>query len=116
MDRDCKVHGLTRHYQRVDHGNSWKCNKCNRAAVRKSRNAKRDRVLALRGSKCQECGYDKCKDALHYHHLDPSHKDFQLDKDTLTKKSVEEIDREVEKCVLLCANCHAEVHAGVRVL
>ncbi len=57
------------------------------------------------------CGYNKCKSALEYHHLDPSKKEFQLSK--ARSRSIDKIKQEIKKCVLLCANCHREVHAGI---
>lgn len=62
------------------------------------------------GGKCQACGYDRCVQALEFHHLDSAKKDFAVASST---KSWEEIKREVDKCILLCANCHREVHCGM---
>jgi hypothetical protein len=64
------------------------------------------------GGKCQICGYNKYQGALHFHHIDPSQKKFTLSDATARRKySQEEIDNEIKKCVLVCANCHAEIHA-----
>jgi predicted HNH restriction endonuclease len=56
------------------------------------------------------CGYSKSVSALAFHHLDPAHKDFGHSDKGLTR-SWEAIRRELDKCQLLCLNCHAEVHA-----
>ena len=66
------------------------------------------------GGKCQICGYDKCQNALHFHHINPEEKKFTIS-DAGSRKSFtkEEIDAEIKKCVLVCANCHAEIHAGL---
>ena len=66
------------------------------------------------GAKCQICGYDKCQNALHFHHINPEDKKFAIS-DAVSRKSFteEEIDAEIKKCVLICANCHAEVHSGL---
>ena len=69
----------------------------------------------MKGNKCTLCGYDKCSKALNFHHLDPSKKSFGLSERGLTR-SWEKIKLEIEKCILLCANCHTEVHAGVAIL
>lgn len=61
------------------------------------------------GGKCEICGYDKCLVALEAHHVDPSTKDFSIS----DVASLDRIERELEKCVLLCANCHREVHDGL---
>lgn len=60
------------------------------------------------GGKCQRCGYDKSIRALEFHHTDPSKKDFGISR-TLTK-SITLLKNEVDKCILLCSNCHAEIH------
>jgi|LakMenE18May11ns_1017448.scaffolds.fasta_scaffold9027876_1 hypothetical protein len=60
---------------------------------------------------CKVCGYDKCSRALHLHHLDPKEKEMSLS--DMWSKSDEKILDEIHKCVILCANCHAEVHDGM---
>lgn len=60
------------------------------------------------GGKCSKCGYDGNITALHFHHL--RDKKFSIDSSTLQHKSLESIMSELDKCVLLCANCHAEEH------
>jgi len=69
------------------------------------------KAVELLGGKCFTCGYSKCVASLDFHHLDPSKKDFQIGGKTI---SWERIKAEIQKCVLLCSNCHREVHAGVR--
>jgi hypothetical protein len=76
---------------------------------------KRQEYKNLLGGKCQICGYNKCLDALHFHHKDPSQKRFEIP-DALfgrchAKFSIQEIEAEVHKCILLCANCHHEIHS-----
>ena len=79
-------------------------------AVASWRQRTKQKAVALLGGRCQACGYDKCVSALTFHHVDPEEKDF-----TVSGMSVSwhRIQQELKKCVLLCANCHAEVHAGV---
>lgn len=77
-------------------------------AVTIKRRAIKNMLIQFAGGKCQHCGYDKCTRALEFHHLDPSQKDFGISK-TLTK-SVAKLKEEVSKCILLCSNCHAEIH------
>ena len=64
------------------------------------------------GNKCNLCGYNKCFAALEFHHKDGQKKDFGLASRGLTR-SWETIKRELEKCVLVCSNCHKEIHNGV---
>lgn len=62
------------------------------------------------GSKCSACNYAKCLKALDFHHVDKTTKSFAVSEKTLT---VKKIASEAQKCVLLCANCHRELHAGL---
>lgn len=68
------------------------------------------KVLACMGKKCQICGYDKCTNALELHHIDPNEKDFGLGAIMATPVAWEKIVTEMKKCVVLCANCHRELH------
>lgn len=66
-------------------------------------------LVELKGGKCQRCGYDKCIEALAFHHRDPKTKSFSLSlAGYLT--SLEKLTKEAEKCDLLCHNCHSEVN------
>jgi hypothetical protein len=66
------------------------------------------RFVGERGGKCSRCGYDKNLAALAFHHL--RNKEFQIDMRALSNSTIERIEKELSKCVLLCHNCHAEVH------
>jgi predicted HNH restriction endonuclease len=68
----------------------------------------KNRAIDYLGGKCRICGYDKCPSAMVFHHLDPREKDFDIS----SRLSWEAIEPELKKCVLLCSNCHHEVHAG----
>lgn len=59
---------------------------------------------------CSLCGYSKCEAALEFHHLNPSEKEFDIK--ALTNCSVEKAVNEIQKCILVCANCHRELHNG----
>lgn len=65
--------------------------------------------------KCVMCGYDKCKAALDFHHLDPTQKDFSI-RGTQTRKGsdIEKLKLEIAKCILVCSNCHREIHDDIR--
>jgi hypothetical protein len=71
---------------------------------------KRKLVEAL-GGKCSSCGFSGHQRALHFHHLDPSSKKFQITP-FLARAPFESLLAEARKCVLLCGNCHAVEHAG----
>lgn len=81
-------------------------------AVAKRRKKLREMSLQYHGGKCIVCGYSKCSRALVFHHLDPKKKDFGLSMKGLTR-SWEKTQKELDKCVLLCSNCHMEIHDGV---
>ena len=70
-------------------------------------------VILMRGGKCERCGYDKCEDALCFHHRDPSTKKFQLSMQSGSTKWEDYLE-ESKKCDLLCLNCHAEEHKRLR--
>jgi hypothetical protein len=67
-------------------------------------------IIKIKGGKCEKCGYNKNISALELHHLDPSIKEFQLDSRHLSNTTFEKIIAEAEKCILVCANCHREIH------
>lgn len=68
----------------------------------------KNRLIELFGGKCSSCGYDKCKQALSFHHKDPKTKLFSLGSSSLRCRSWEDIWNEGLKCTLLCSNCHIE--------
>lgn len=74
----------------------------------------KDRIVLAMGGKCCCCGYDRCTASLALHHLDPSQKDFGLGAIRANPKSWLTIVEEIRKCVLVCHNCHNEIHAGMR--
>jgi hypothetical protein len=60
------------------------------------------------GGKCSRCGYATNIAGLSFHHI--SNKKFQLDVRAFSNRKIEPILQEIDKCVLLCHNCHAEIH------
>ncbi len=83
-----------------------------REAVKKRRKKLREMARDYKGGKCQLCGYKKCSRALSFHHLDPKKKDFGVSSRGLTRSWIK-LQEEIDKCILLCANCHMEVHDGI---
>lgn len=65
-------------------------------------------LIQYKGGQCERCGYNKCTRALEFHHIDPTLKDFGVSKCLTTDMST--LKKEVDKCILLCSNCHAEIH------
>jgi 5-methylcytosine-specific restriction endonuclease McrA len=66
------------------------------------------KALAEKGGKCMLCGYSRCTSALQFHHINP----FEKDKDLSRYSSWKTAKEELKKCVLVCSNCHSEIHAG----
>ena len=67
------------------------------------------KCVEYKGGKCERCGYDKCPAAMVFHHPDPTQKDFGISENGFSR-SFEKCKPELDKCVLLCQNCHSEVH------
>ena len=87
--------------------NKTNCKKCQAKITEKKRVANRELLLEYKGGKCEHCGYNRYRGALEFHHKDPAEKDPT----GLRKRSLDALKKEVDKCVLLCANCHREEHA-----
>ena len=66
-------------------------------------------MVEYKGGNCVRCGYDKYMGALEFHHLDPTKKDYTLAHLKVTNFH-DKIKNELDKCILVCANCHREIH------
>jgi len=82
------------------------------AAVHKRRKKIREMAIEYKGGACERCGYDSCAEALDFHHTNSSDKDFSISSKGYTR-SWKRVKEELDKCLLLCANCHRELHARV---
>lgn len=115
VERICKHHGETE-YRRITRSRpegrayGYRCVQCNAENKTRHRRRVRDTLIQEAGGKCARCDYSRCVAALQFHHLDPTTKSFELSK---LSTSVERARDEAKKCILLCANCHAEEHAGL---
>lgn len=87
------------------------CKECTSIITIERQKRNKQKSIDYKGGCCNICGYKNCNDALQFHHLDPSKKEFALGQNHL--KSFENIVKELDKCILLCARCHVEVHAGL---
>ena len=83
--------------------------KSNYRSLKKARQRLKKKLVDYKGGKCEICGYDKCINALDFHHLNPNEKDFGISNYTVL--SFDKLKKEVDKCILVCANCHREIHA-----
>jgi hypothetical protein len=109
--RECRVHGWTV-FRRSGQAGGYRCARCGTARVSHWRRRAKAILLAEAGGACQRCGYDRYPGALQFHHVNPDEKSFQLGERGVTR-SLSRLREEARKCVLLCANCHAEVEAGL---
>lgn len=84
-------------------------------AVAKRRRKIKQLSIEYKGGKCQICGYQKYQGGLDLHHLDASTKEFGIGARGYTR-SWEKVKAELDKCILVCANCHREIEAGITCL
>jgi hypothetical protein len=109
----CVHHGKT---EFVPEGRGrYRCKRCRTEAVARHRRKVKETLVAEAGGCCVVCGYDRCLTALAFHHLDPSEKRLAISQNGVTL-SLETIRAEARKCVLVCANCHAEIESGASCL
>lgn len=83
------------------------CNGCNVILWRKRM---KEKLVKYKGGVCKVCGYNKCIENLTFHHLNPTNKDFDISGMSI---GINKMRIEVDKCELLCRNCHGELHAGI---
>lgn len=84
-------------------------NLCGYSAVRRRNKRIKQMAVEYKGGSCNKCGYNKCVEALDFHHVDPNEKDFSIS--ASRKRGWKTIKIELDKCVCLCSNCHRELHA-----
>jgi len=84
------------------------CKECfNKDNIERGRK-KKQYLVEFKGGKCESCGYSKVFSALEFHHLEAKHKDPQFK--NMRYWDLEKAKKELEKCLLLCSNCHREAH------
>ena len=105
----CERHGQVTFHRR---GERYRCGRCASEAVARRRRRVKRILVQEAGGRCCVCGYDRYLGALEFHHLDPRSKAFSLSAAGVTR-SLAKARVEAAKCVLLCANCHAEVEGGI---
>ncbi len=106
----CPVHGEV-NFSIDKKTGVYVCKRCQSARTKKANRLKlKEKALLYKGGKCSKCGYDSCVGALEFHHIDPKSKIFNISKDALAKPW-EDVRKELDKCILVCANCHREIHS-----
>lgn len=92
----------------ADRKSNTLCKSCHNLQTIERQKKNKQVALDYKGGKCMECGYHRCLAALEFHHADPSKKDPNWT--NLRSWGIERIYKELDKCELLCANCHRERH------
>ena len=105
----CPIHGQTEFhfYEKTGRKGQWICLKCNSELAVLKKQKYKLLCLQYKGCKCEICGYDKNIAALEFHHLDPNEKEFTISK---THHSIDSVKDELNKCIVVCSNCHREIH------
>jgi hypothetical protein len=104
---NCHLNKETGYYRKNKGYYSPICKKCNNE---KRKNSK-IKAINYKGNCCVKCGYNKNITALDFHHLNPKEKEITPSR--LNGKSWEKLKKEIDKCILLCANCHREEHQKI---
>lgn len=79
-------------------------------AVKAWRKRIKNKIVESMGGCCQICDYNKCYSALELHHINPNEKDFSFGSIMARPRKINLLVDELKKCILLCANCHREIH------
>ena len=110
MIKECKIHGLTEFTVRNE--KRERCKKCAVDAVMKRRTKVKQLAIDYKGGKCEICEYSKYNGALEFHHLEPNEKEFNIGRYGHSR-SWERVKNEIDKCILVCSNCHKEIHGNI---
>lgn len=108
IDRACRTHGESPHGY---YGGRYRCKRCVAEQVTRRHQKIRATLLEEAGGACAVCGYRRCTFNLHFHHVDPTLKTINMNMGS--GKSLATYRQEALKCVLVCANCHGEIEAGI---
>lgn len=87
------------------------CKYCHSNYMKNRYRQKKNEIQDLKkGIKCIKCGYNKCGASLEFHHINPEEKDEKVARMLTNNYNLDIVKKEIEKCVVLCANCHHEFH------
>lgn len=105
--KTCTICKVDKELKEFSEGNG-PCKPCYARKHRNERRAYKAKCVTYLGGACVRCGYSRCQAALDFHHRDPLQKDYTIGSQSW--EDLEKIKPELDKCDLLCRNCHAEVH------
>jgi hypothetical protein len=110
--KQCPVHGLEVHHLYKDgKRHRHRCKRCVGEAVTRRHRKMKQLLVDEFGGGCVVCGYARCLGNLHFHHVEPAEKSFEIQMGL--GKALATYRAEARKCVLVCANCHGEIEAGL---
>lgn len=111
VTQQCPICGKTFTYENKG-GNRKYCFDCSPSTNNPSQKffAFKKNWIKNHGNACSVCGYNKCIDALEFHHIDPRTKNFSIS--NTGNHGIDDLIQEAEKCIIVCANCHREIHAN----
>jgi len=97
-------------FRRTRGGFSSYCRECDCKIMVERVKRLKQKAIEYKGGKCIICGYNKCNRSLDFHHICPSKKDFHIADGS---RDFNKIKEELDKCILICKNCHGELHEGL---
>lgn len=111
---ECKIHGITDHrVQTVGSWTGWRCKECQRDYYNERRKSLKLKALGYKGGVCSMCGLEsEYTEIYDFHHRDPLGKEFAIG--TMLAHPWSRIKEELDKCDLLCSNCHRILHSELR--
>jgi hypothetical protein len=116
-DKFCARCGKTKdrsefYQRRGKDGDSVYCKPCSNEQTIERMQIFKSKSVEYKGGKCEKCGYEKYNGALEFHHIEPDKKDFTISR--IKAYSFDDrVKKELDKCILLCSNCHREIHGGI---
>src|SRR5579871_396728 len=87
------------------------CKSCFNANAHERQKRIKRQCVAYKGGCCSRCGYNRCLQALEFHHQESETKEREIS--GMKSRSFERLKPELDKCILVCSNCHREIHAGI---
>ena len=118
--KECKKHGLGYHYITTENNKPrYRCCECSKETsqkrdTKKERQTKTQQIVDYMGGCCIICGYNKSNYSLECHHEDPTKKEHTIAQ--LKNKKWDTILKEIDKCILVCSNCHRDIHSQNEIL
>jgi hypothetical protein len=112
---ETKKCGCCREEKSVDEFYRWKgknrrwCKSCDTKYTILRQLKFKTQCVNYKGGRCEKCGYDRYVGALDFHHKDPNEKEFCISR-IKSRLFDEKVIQELDKCELLCSNCHRELH------